>query len=181
MILTGTSGTFVCLQPSEAHCWLHRCTRSWHDALSQPAVLVKLTSALSPYLRTFFGPRHFTCQVVVDSDQTAKALLERGQLTKRVTIIPLNQVRCLFNTPTIRVYCLHTTQAACLTRPLQPRQLLVLPMLLALLYICLWLRHGCRLRCCCISRHHHVHHVDCSNALHTSQLWRHHPVAGALL
>jgi hypothetical protein len=31
-------------------------------------------------------------QVVVDSDQTAKALLERGQLTKRVTIIPLNQV-----------------------------------------------------------------------------------------
>lgn len=34
----------------------------------------------------------FSCQVVVDSDQTAKALLERGQLTKRVTIIPLNQV-----------------------------------------------------------------------------------------
>lgn len=32
-------------------------------------------------------------QVVVDTDQTAKALLERGQLTKRVTIIPLNQVR----------------------------------------------------------------------------------------
>jgi hypothetical protein len=31
-------------------------------------------------------------QVVVDSDATAKALLERGQLTKRVTIIPLNQV-----------------------------------------------------------------------------------------
>jgi hypothetical protein len=34
-------------------------------------------------------------QVVVDSDTTAKALLERGQLTKRVTIIPLNQVRWL--------------------------------------------------------------------------------------
>lgn len=34
-----------------------------------------------------------SAQVVVDTDQTAKALLERGQLTKRVTIIPLNQVR----------------------------------------------------------------------------------------
>jgi hypothetical protein len=32
-------------------------------------------------------------QVVVDSHESAKALLDRGQLTKRVTIIPLNQVR----------------------------------------------------------------------------------------
>jgi hypothetical protein len=34
--------------------------------------------------------------VVVDSHESAKALLDRGQLTKRVTIIPLNQVcyRC---------------------------------------------------------------------------------------
>ncbi len=32
-------------------------------------------------------------QVVVDNDKTAKALLERGALTKRVTIIPLNQIR----------------------------------------------------------------------------------------
>lgn len=31
-------------------------------------------------------------QVVVDSDATGKALLARGGLTKRVTIIPLNQV-----------------------------------------------------------------------------------------
>jgi hypothetical protein len=31
--------------------------------------------------------------VVVDTDKSAKALLEKGQLTKRVTIIPLNQVR----------------------------------------------------------------------------------------
>lgn len=31
-------------------------------------------------------------QVVVDSDKTAKALLDKGSLTKRVTIIPLNQV-----------------------------------------------------------------------------------------
>jgi hypothetical protein len=32
-------------------------------------------------------------QVVVDSEQTAKALLARGQLRSRVTIIPLNKVR----------------------------------------------------------------------------------------
>ncbi|KAI8462562.1 MAG: structural maintenance of chromosomes protein 2 [Monoraphidium minutum] len=32
-------------------------------------------------------------QVVVDSDATGKALLARGGLTKRVTIIPLNQIR----------------------------------------------------------------------------------------
>jgi methionine-rich copper-binding protein CopC len=32
-------------------------------------------------------------QVVVDSHESAKALLDRGQLTKRVTIIPLNQVQ----------------------------------------------------------------------------------------
>jgi hypothetical protein len=31
--------------------------------------------------------------VVVDSDATGKALLSRGGLTKRVTIIPLNQAR----------------------------------------------------------------------------------------
>jgi chromosome segregation ATPase len=31
-------------------------------------------------------------QVVVDNHATGKALLERGGLTKRVTIIPLNQV-----------------------------------------------------------------------------------------
>ena len=36
------------------------------------------------------------CQVVVDSHESAKALLDRGQLTKRVTIIPLNQVRQRF-------------------------------------------------------------------------------------
>jgi len=30
-------------------------------------------------------------QVVVDNERTAKSLLERGALTKRVTIIPLNQ------------------------------------------------------------------------------------------
>lgn len=32
-------------------------------------------------------------QVVVDSDRTAQALLSRGQLRNRVTIIPLNKVR----------------------------------------------------------------------------------------
>lgn len=31
-------------------------------------------------------------QVVVDSEATAKALLARGQLRQRVTIIPLNKV-----------------------------------------------------------------------------------------
>jgi structural maintenance of chromosome 2 len=31
-------------------------------------------------------------QVVVDNEHTAKDLLERGRLTKRVTIIPLNKV-----------------------------------------------------------------------------------------
>jgi hypothetical protein len=40
-------------------------------------------------------------QVVVDSHESAKALLDRGQLTKRVTIIPLNQVR----QPTICAIC----------------------------------------------------------------------------
>jgi hypothetical protein len=37
-------------------------------------------------------------QVVVDSDATAKSLLQKGGLQKRVTIIPLNQVRgaCCF-------------------------------------------------------------------------------------
>lgn len=34
-------------------------------------------------------------QVVVDSDATAKSLLQKGGLQKRVTIIPLNQVRRL--------------------------------------------------------------------------------------
>jgi hypothetical protein len=32
-------------------------------------------------------------QVVVDSEATAKALLSRGQLRNRVTIIPLNKAR----------------------------------------------------------------------------------------
>lgn len=32
-------------------------------------------------------------QVVVDSERTAQALLSRGQLRNRVTIIPLNKVR----------------------------------------------------------------------------------------
>ena len=32
-------------------------------------------------------------QVVVDDESTAKELLERGQLTRRVTLIPLNKVR----------------------------------------------------------------------------------------
>lgn len=32
-------------------------------------------------------------QVVVDSDATAKKIVSNGGLTKRVTIIPLNQVR----------------------------------------------------------------------------------------
>ena len=31
-------------------------------------------------------------QVVVDTEQTAKALLSKGQLRSRVTIIPLNKV-----------------------------------------------------------------------------------------
>jgi structural maintenance of chromosome 2 len=31
-------------------------------------------------------------QVVVDNEHTAKDLLERGRLTKRITIIPLNKV-----------------------------------------------------------------------------------------
>ena len=31
------------------------------------------------------------CQVVVDTEQTAKALLAHGQLRQRVTIIPLNK------------------------------------------------------------------------------------------
>lgn len=33
-------------------------------------------------------------QVVVDSEQTAKALLANGQLRQRVTIIPLNKCVC---------------------------------------------------------------------------------------
>ena len=32
-------------------------------------------------------------QVVVDTERTAKALLSRGQLANRVTLIPLNKVR----------------------------------------------------------------------------------------
>ena len=32
-------------------------------------------------------------QVVVDDEKTGKALLERGQLRRRVTLIPLNKVR----------------------------------------------------------------------------------------
>ena len=32
-------------------------------------------------------------QVVVDNDRTAKALLSRGHLANRVTLIPLNKVR----------------------------------------------------------------------------------------
>ena len=32
-------------------------------------------------------------QVVVDNERTAKALLSRGQLANRVTLIPLNKVR----------------------------------------------------------------------------------------
>ena len=31
-------------------------------------------------------------QIVVDNEVTAKELLEKGKLTKRVTIIPLNKV-----------------------------------------------------------------------------------------
>jgi structural maintenance of chromosome 2 len=38
-------------------------------------------------------------QVVVDSDATAKSLLQKGGLQKRVTIIPLNQVRRLLLPP----------------------------------------------------------------------------------
>lgn len=34
-------------------------------------------------------------QVVVDSEATAKALLARGQLRNRVTIVPLNKARAL--------------------------------------------------------------------------------------
>ena len=33
-------------------------------------------------------------QVVVDTERTAKALLSRGQLANRVTLIPLNKVHC---------------------------------------------------------------------------------------
>ncbi len=36
---------------------------------------------------------HCVAQVVVDSEATAKALLARGQLRNRVTIIPLNKAR----------------------------------------------------------------------------------------
>lgn len=35
-------------------------------------------------------------QVVVDSDSTGRVLLSKGGLTKRVTIIPLNQVTLFF-------------------------------------------------------------------------------------
>ena len=38
-------------------------------------------------------------QVVVDSDQTAKALLSKGRLRNRVTIIPLNKVGAAYRLP----------------------------------------------------------------------------------
>ena len=37
-------------------------------------------------------PLPLCCQVVVDTEQIAKALLANGQLRNRVTIIPLNKV-----------------------------------------------------------------------------------------
>lgn len=38
-------------------------------------------------------------QVVVDSEQTAKALLSKGRLRNRVTIIPLNKVGAAYRLP----------------------------------------------------------------------------------
>eukprot|EP00775_Hariotina_reticulata_P003904 gene3904-4158_t len=68
--------------------------RNWNRSRVK-GVVAKLVRVKDPASATALevaaGGRLF--QVVVDTDASAKALLERGQLQKRVTIIPLNQVR----------------------------------------------------------------------------------------
>ncbi|WIA36579.1 hypothetical protein OEZ86_007870 [Tetradesmus obliquus] len=68
--------------------------RGW-DRSKVKGVVAKLVRVKDPAAATALevaaGGRLY--QVVVDTHESAKALLDRGQLTKRVTIIPLNQVR----------------------------------------------------------------------------------------
>ncbi|KAF6256242.1 structural maintenance of chromosomes protein 2 [Scenedesmus sp. NREL 46B-D3] len=68
--------------------------RGW-DRSRVKGVVAKLVRVKDPAAATALevaaGGRLY--QVVVDSHESAKALLDRGQLSKRVTIIPLNQVR----------------------------------------------------------------------------------------
>ena len=66
------------------------------DRTAAKGVVAKLLRVRDPATATALeavagGKLH---QVVVDTERTAKALLSRGELANRVTLIPLNKVRC---------------------------------------------------------------------------------------
>eukprot|EP00878_Enallax_costatus_P012275 GHUV01012822.1.p1 GENE.GHUV01012822.1~~GHUV01012822.1.p1 ORF type:complete len:987 (+),score=463.32 GHUV01012822.1:251-3211(+) len=76
--------------------------RGW-DRSRVKGVVAKLVRVKDPATATALevaaGGRLY--QVVVDTDRTAKALLENGQLQKRVTIIPLNKVKYSETSPSV--------------------------------------------------------------------------------